>query len=328
MKILILGGTVFVGRHLVETALARGHTLTLFNRGQSGADLYPQVEQLRGDRDGDLAALEGRDWDAVIDTCGYLPRVVRQSSGLLKGHAQQYVFISSLSAYADIGPEGGDESNPLETMEDESAEEIGRYYGALKVLCEKAVMADFPGAALIVRPGMIVGPYDKSPRLAYWLRRVAAGGEVLAPGTPELPLQIVDVRDMDAWLLDMMEAQRSGIYDVTGPMLCFGDFLDSVRRITGGDVRYIWVDDAALQAQGVQPVDDVKYWLPAEYHGLFKWSIAKARAAGFTSRPLDDTLRDTWAWLQTQPPATEGVGPRSIGISREREAEILRRAHG
>ena len=189
MNLLILGGTVFLGRHLVEAALARGHAVTLFNRGQHNPDLFPEVERLRGDRDGDLQALEGRRWDAVVDTCGYVPRVVRASAEMLAPNVDHYTFISSISVYADTSKPGIDEQAPVGTLDDPTTEEVtGESYGPLKALCEQAAEAAMPGRVLNIRPGLIVGPHDPTDRFTYWVRRVAEGGEVLAPGNPHAPV--------------------------------------------------------------------------------------------------------------------------------------------
>src|SRR5512136_1410936 len=217
MNLLIIGGTRFVGRHLVEYALARGHTLTLFNRGQSNPDLFPRVEQLHGDRAADLSLLQDRSWDAVIDTCGYVPRIVRLSAQTLAGRTDRYVFISTVSVYAQDNPRGMDENAPLAALKDETIEEItSETYGGLKALCEKAVEAVYPNRALIIRPGLIVGPYDPTDRFTYWPWRTAQGGEVLAPGNPDQPQQIIDARDMARWIVQMVEAKRTGVFNAVG----------------------------------------------------------------------------------------------------------------
>ncbi len=238
MKILILGGTLFAGRHLVEIALRRGIEVTIFHRGQTNPQLFPTVERLYGDRDGGLTALEGRRWDAVIDTSGYLPRVVRASADLLSEAVDHYTFISTISVYADTSQQGITETAPVGVLEDPTTEErTGETYGPLKALCEQEAEAALPGRVLTVRPGLIVGPYDPSDRFTYWPYRVAQGGEVLAPESPALPVQIIDVRDLAAWILDMVSAGRTGVYNATGAAgsLTLGAVLETSQEVSGSD---------------------------------------------------------------------------------------------
>ena len=257
MRILTLGGTQFVGRHLTEAALARGHEVTLFHRGQHGADLYPQAEALRGDRDGGLGALRGRTWDVVLDTCGYVPRVVRQSAALLSKSVGHYVFVSSISIYRDFAVSGIDETYPMATMPDETVEKVtGETYGPLKVLCERVVEEAFPGRSLVIRPGLIVGPHDKTGRFTYWPRRVAEGGDVLAPGRPDKRVQFIDARDLAEWMIRLIERAETGTFnavsdDATWTM---GRVLDACRAVSGSDARLVWVPDDFLLAQGLTPL--------------------------------------------------------------------------
>lgn len=216
MKILVLGGTRFLGRHIVEAALAGGHDITLFNRGQNNPDLFPEVEKLRGNRDGDLSALQGRQWDAVIDTCGFVPRIVQASAALLADSVRHYTFISSISVYADFSKPAMNENAPVGTMQDESIEEItAETYGPLKALCERTAEKAMPGRVLHIRPGYIVGPFDPTDRFTYWPRRVATGGEMLAPGRPDSQIQFVDVRDLANWIIRMVETNRTGVFNAT-----------------------------------------------------------------------------------------------------------------
>lgn len=325
MKILIIGGTQFVGRHLAEAALARGHALTLFNRGRSSAELFPDAEHFVGDRDGDgLNVLKGRTWDAVIDTCGYVPRIVRQSAELLADAVERYVFISTISVYAGFQTPGLAEDSPLGTLEDPSVEEVsGTTYGPLKVGCEQAIEAALPGRALQIRPGFIVGPYDPTDRFTYWPHRVALGGEVLAPGTPGQPVQIVDARDLARWTIALMEQNATGTYNATGPdyPLTLGEILDTCRTVSGSDARLNWVPDAFLEENDAASTSLLPFYLPAssDMPGLMTASIAKAVAAGLTFRPLADTVRDTLAWDNTRP----ADAPRKVGMSLERERELL-----
>ena len=307
MKLLILGGTLFLGRAVVEAALARGHAVTLFNRGRHDPGSFPEVERLIGDRDGDLDALVGRSWDAVVDTSGYVPRLVRASAELLAGAVQAYVFISSVSVYADLS-RPIDESSPLATMPDESVEEVtGSSYGPLKALSERAVAESFPAGALIVRPGLIVGRHDPTIRFSYWTARIARGGEILAPGDPDTPVQLIDVRDLAEWVLRMIEAGQIGAFNATGPdyALTMGQLLEACRTASGSDARFTWVDERFLTDRGVLPWSTLPLWLPPsrESHRCFhRIGIDRARAEGLTFRPLVETARDTLAWQR----ASEG----------------------
>ncbi len=328
MNLLILGGTKFLGRHLVEAARARGHKVTLFNRGQSNPGLFPEVEHLRGDRDGGMTALEGRHWDAVIDTSGYVPRVVGASARLLANSVNHYTFISSISVYADFSSVGMDESAPVGTLQDETVEEFtGEMYGPLKALCEQAAEAAMPGRVLSVRPGLIVGPHDSSDRFTYWPHRIAQGGEVLAPGEPEQGTQIIDVRDLAAWIMRMVEAGRTGTYQATGPdyKLPIRRVLEECRTLSGSDARFTWVKDAFLVEKEVGPYVEMPLWIPRgpEDAGFAAVNCSKAIAVGLTFRPLADTVRDTLAWDATRAPGTA----LKAGLTREKEAQLLREWH-
>ena len=328
MEILILGGTVFLGRHLVVAAQARGNTVTLFNRGQHNPDLFPEVERLRGDRGGDLSALEGRHWDAVIDTSGYLPRAVRASAELLAQHVDHYTFISSISVYADTSSPNVDEDGPVATMDDPTSENIAENYGALKALCEQAAEAAMPGRVLNIRPGLIVGPYDQSDRFTYWVRRIADGGEVLAPGNPDAPVQVIDARDLAEWTIRMVEQGQTGVFNATGPAerLTMRQTLETAKQASGSNATFTWLDDDFLVQQGAGPWIEIPLWLPAggeDSSNLLDVSIARALDAGITFRPLADIVRDTLAWDQTRPADTE----RRAGLKPEREQELLQAWH-
>ncbi|HEU4888034.1 MAG TPA: NAD-dependent epimerase/dehydratase family protein, partial [Thermoanaerobaculia bacterium] len=336
MKILILGGPFFVGRYCIEAALARGHEVSVFNRGRHHADLYPEVEKLRGEREGDLAALRGRSWDAVIDTCGYLPRVVRASAELLADAAGQYTFISSVSVYDDFAP-GMDESAPTETLTDEQLQEAeaievrdrptgmtyGALYGPLKAACERAAEEAMPGRVLNVRAGLIVGPHDYSDRFTYWVHRVAAGGDVLAPGRPDRLVQHIDVRDLTEWVVRMIEANRTGIFNVQGPdyPLTMQRLLEECRTVSGSDARLVWASESFLMKSGVTPWSEMPLWIPEEYEGHKHVGFGKALSAGLTFRPLAETVRDTLAWDRTRPPDRKWLA----GLTRERELQLLRK---
>ena len=322
MKLLILGGTRFLGRALVEAAQAAGHEVTLINRGQRNPDLFPGVEQLRGDRDGGLDALRGRRWDTVVDTCGYVPRLVRASAELLADAVDHYTFISSLSVYADPAIVGMDENAPGGTLEDETTEEVtGETYGPLKVLCEQAATEAMDGRALIVRSGLIVGPHDPTDRFTYWPYRVVQGGEVLAPGQQDDPVQIIDVRDIAEWTLRATEARLTGPYNVTGPdyRLEMGEVLQTCREVSGSDAHFTWVGDAFLLEHDVAAFTEMPLWVPAEYAGFNRVDVSKALGAGLTFRLLAQTVADTLAWQATRPADHQWRG----GLTAEREAELL-----
>jgi 2'-hydroxyisoflavone reductase len=332
MKILIIGGTQFIGIAQVEIALARGHEVTIFNRGKTNADLFPQVEKLIGDRDGNLEALKGRRWDVVIDNCGYVPRVVKQSAELLSDAVDRYIFISSISVFADLTKPGIDENSPLATLEDETTEVyMSEAYGGLKVLCEKVVEEAVPGRTLIIRPGLIVGPNDPTNRFTYWPARIADtqrnGGEVLAPDSPEVGSQVIDSRDLGAWTIDMAEKKATGIYNATGPdyPLTLGKIFDTSKKISGSDVNFTWVSEEFLLEQKVEPFSQMPLWVPREMAGFDKVNVSKAINAGLKFRPLEDTIRDTLAW-ETERHAKAGENDPQLeraGLSPAREAELL-----
>ncbi|MCO5192223.1 MAG: NAD-dependent epimerase/dehydratase family protein [Anaerolineae bacterium] len=327
MNLLILGGTVFLGRHITEAAVAAGHTVTLFNRGQSGADIFPQLETLIGDRDkGDLSALDGRTWDAVIDTCAYVPRVARDSATKLADTVAHYTFVSTCSVYADLTTTGQDETAPVIELEDPTVENVtGETYGGLKVLCERAVAETLPDRTLIIRPGLIVGPHDRSDRFTYWPVRVADGGEVLAPGRPERPVQYIDVRDLAAWTVRMVEQKATGVYNTIGPEpeTTMGATLESCRRISGSNAAFTWVDEAFLLENEVGAYVEMPLWVPEEYRAFDAFSADKAVAAGLTYRPIDDTIRATLTWQATRPADYQW----RAGLTRERERELLTKWH-
>ncbi|HOU41349.1 MAG TPA: epimerase [Promineifilum sp.] len=326
MELLIIGGTRFLGRALVDEARVAGHTVTLFNRGRSNPALYPDVEQLHGDRDGGLAALAGRRWDAAIDTCGYVPRVVRAAAEFLAPAIDHYTFISTMSVYAEPLAEGTDEAAPVGTIPDESIEEItGGSYGPLKALCERAATEAMDGRALHVRSGLIVGPHDASDRFSYWPARVARGGEVLAPVSPDYGVQFIDVRDLAAWTLRATAARLTGAYNVTGPErpLPIGRLLDAARDLTGSDARFTWVPDDFLTAHDVGPYVELPLWVPADAGGFNSFNINRALAAGLTFRPVTETIADTLAWLATRPDDTVW----RAGLTAEREAQLLAEWH-
>lgn len=328
MKILIIGGTRFLGRALVNSALAHGHLLTLFNRGQSNPGLFPEVEHLTGDRANDLSTLEGRRWDAVIDTCGYEPGVVRRSAELLAEAVDRYVFISSISVYADVSKPGVDELAPVEKLPVGADETFAiEKYGALKALCEQVVEQALPGRALIIRPGLIVGEYDPTDRFTYWPWRVSRGGEVLAPNRPEHQTQFIDVRDLAEWIVRMVEEAHSGVYNATGlyEPVTMGKLLETSRSISGSDARFTWVSEAFLLENKVEPWKDMPLYLPESdpaYAGADQISIQKALQAGLTFRSMEDTIRSTLSWAKSRP----ADHAWRAGLASEREAELLQKA--
>ncbi|MFQ5400379.1 MAG: SDR family oxidoreductase [Anaerolineae bacterium] len=326
MKLLILGGTRFLGRALVEAALSAGHQVTLFNRGRTNPDLFSQLERLKEDRDGGLEALRGRTWDAVIDTCGYVPRLVHDSAALLANAVDLYTFISSIAVYADLGMPGMDEEAPLAQMEDETVEKVtGETYGPLKVLCETVATEAMNGRALHIRAGLIVGPHDPTDRFTYWPARVARGGEVLAPGSPDAPVQFIDVRDLARWVVQATEAWLTGPFNATGPVapLTMGQLLACCRQVSNSDAAFTWVSETFLTAQGVAPFTEAPLWVPRESSGIMSINCEKALQTGLAIRPLAETVRDTLAWQATRPAEWEWRN----GLSAEREAKLLRAWH-
>jgi 2'-hydroxyisoflavone reductase len=330
MNILIIGGTKFLGRHLVDSALVRGHQVTLFNRGQTNPNLFPNVETILGDREHDINKLSDRAWDAVIDTCGYVPRIVRESGVGLEGSVGRYVFISSISVYPDsiLHKIGIDESDPIGKLEDETVEKISdETYGPLKALCEKTIMDLYGERGLVVRPGLIVGPNDPTDRFTYWPVCVAKGGDVLAPEKPEVTVQLIDVRDLSDFIIRLIEDEASGIYNATGPdyELTFDTMLKTCKQVSGSDANIHWASVEFLEQNKVAPWSDMPVWVPdsEEYQGFSHVDVSKAIKAGLKFRPLEETVRDTLAWVNTRPTDHEW----RAGLQSEREQELLSLLH-
>lgn len=322
MKILVLGGTKFLGRTFVETALSKGHEITLFNRGKTNPDIFPEAEHLIGNRDSDLKPLRGRRWDAVVDTCGYVPRIVRKSAELLTDSVGHYTFISSLNAYSDFSKPGVDENYPLATIDDETVEEVtGETYGPLKVLCEKAAERAMPGKVLTLRCGLIVGKYDPSDRFTYWPVCINQGGEVLAPSPPEQQTQFIDARDISDFILIMAERKQTGIFNTVGPnyILTMQQLLDKCNKITGNKSNFTWVSEEFLIENETFP----PLWLPKKWVGLSQVSNQKAISAGLTFISLAETIKDTLSWHTTRPKDYK----LKTGLTTEREKELLSTWH-
>jgi 2'-hydroxyisoflavone reductase len=325
--ILILGGTGFLGPHIVDAARARGHTVTLFNRGKTHPGLFPDVEKLRGDRDGHLEALVGRRWDAVIDPSGYVPRLVRASAELLAPSVGHYVFISTISVYKDDDKPNATEEAPVGTLPDPTVEKIDNgAYGPLKALCEQAAERALPGRVLNVRPGLIVGPGDTSGRFTHWPSRMADGGDVLAPGDGTTPVQWIDVRDLATWLVHSVEQRTVGTMNAFGPDpgQPMRAVLEACNAAAGGKARLVWVPADFLDKQGVHGWVDLPMWIDAhgDDAGFGTMSNARAVAAGLVQRPIGETARATLAWLATLPPETRAK-VASSGIARDREAAVI-----
>lgn len=318
MKILIIGGTRFVGRAVVDAALGRGHTVTLLNRGRSAPDLYPGLERLRADRAGDLSVLDGRRWHAVIDVCGYEPEVVARSVQALHGAAEHYVFVSTVSVYVDHSRPQIEGQPVLRWHKDLSP---GDRYGARKAGCEQVVDRGFGDASLIVRAGMIVGPHDGTDRFAYWPRRVARGGRILAPGHPTDPVQFIDVRDLAGWMVRSAERGLSGIYNATGETITFGALLSACQaNIPGSDTELVWVDSARLLAAGADPWMGVPMWIAAPgWEAANRVDVGRALADGLALRPLSDTIHDTLSWDL----ARGGPPPGEEALTPDRERSLL-----
>ena len=322
MRILILGGTSFAGRHLAALALERDHELTLFNRGRTRPELFAEAERITGERAGSLDGLRGRRFDAVVDMSGYFPADVERSARLLAPAAGSYLFVSSRSVYADHSVPGLDETAALAELPPgaPSDEITGESYGPLKVACERAVQDAFAGRAVILRPGLIVGPHDPTGRFTYWPSRVAEGGDVLAPAPPDQAVQLIDARDLAAFALALVERGAEGTFDVVTPagMLTLGGVLDACREACGSEAAPVWVDERFLLDHAVEPWTELPLWTPGEdFAGFQRSDTSRAVAAGLTVRPIAETAADTLAWAATAAPDP------GAAMTREREAELL-----
>ena len=329
-----------MGRHLIDSVLARGEEVVLFNRGKHPADNMPDVEMVHGDRNLDLDRLQDRKWKAVIDTCGYLPGTVQTSAEALADPAERYIFISSMSAYADASRPDFDETTVLAELDPEqreraravdphgdiTAKSLGDLYGGLKVQCEQAAAAAMPGRVLTIRPGMIVGPYDPTDRFTYWVNRVAEGGEVLAPGGPDRFVQLVDARDLAEWTVEMAARGETGIYNATArPFeMTMDGMLARIKETTGSDAVFSWAREEFLTRENVQPWSEMPFYLPEsdeDNKGFLSANVDKALAAGLKFRPFNETVRDTLEWRKSD------AEKMRAGITRERETELLDKLH-
>ncbi|MBK6792575.1 MAG: SDR family oxidoreductase [Anaerolineales bacterium] len=321
MKILIIGGTRFVGRHLVTSARARGHEITLFNRGKTNPDLFRRVKNIRGDRETDLDQVAGQ-WDAVIDTCGYLPRIVRKSAEALKDKVGRYIFISSVSVYSNFSKVGINESDSVAMLTHEDTEEItGETYGALKALCEKAVQDVYGPRSLIIRPGLIVGPHDPTDRFTYWPLRIAKGGDVLAPDRPDAMTQFIDARDLADFIIKLIDQNVSGTFNAIGNPVTLNTVFETCKRISKSNANFKWAPVEFLEKNTVAPWSDMPAWVPetGENAGVSHVDISKAIHAGLTFTSLTDTVKAIYDWEFERPEGHE----LKAGLKPEREKELL-----
>jgi 2'-hydroxyisoflavone reductase len=325
MRILIMGGTRFVGRHVVEVALQRGHEVSLFNRGQHNPGLFPEAEQLTGDRNSDLASLRGRRFDAIIDSSAYRPAHVDALLASLAEEPRHYTLVSTLSVYASFPPGVSfDEGSPVLASGDD--------YGALKARTEETLLSGLPGRTTIVRPGLIVGPHDPTGRFTYWVRRMDRGGQVLAPGRPDRPIQFIDARDLAQWLVNVTEQTKVGVFNAVHPAgsVTMAQLLEACAAEAKKPVELHWFDDATVSATGIAPWSELPLWLPEDHPQFGGFMLAnsdRAMAAGLICRPVQQTVADTLSWsrrVPSEPPSSEKV----VSLSAEREREVLSRLVG
>lgn len=336
MRVLVLGGTKFLGRYIVDSALKHGHKVTVFNRGLSNKEVKSGVEYLIGDRKDNLEALKGRTWDAAIDTCAYLPWHVQKSVELLPDSVEHYTLISTMSVYSNLEKEITDENTAVEIMTEEQIEEVkndatgeamGKYYGGLKYLCELEAEKAMPGRVMIVRPGLIVGAFDPSDRFTYWVRRVSQGGEILCPGRQDAKVQFIDAADLAEWIVKLSEDKAIGILNATGPknVITMGEFLESCKRVSKSDAEFTWVDEEFLFENNVKFWSDMPVWIPDRINspGFFGVDITRALQKSLDFRPLEETLEATLSWDNTRIKETK----LKAGIMLEKEKELLKLWH-
>jgi 2'-hydroxyisoflavone reductase len=328
LKVLVLGGTGISGPHLVRELDSRGHQITLFNRGKRNPGLFPNVETLIGDRNGPLDVLKGRDFDVVVDNSGYFPRQVQATAQLLKEHTRHYIYVSSISAYADLTPPGIDENYKLAELKDPDATEITNdNYGGLKAACERIVEQTFGEHQTVVRPSYIVGPGDSSDRFTYWPVRVARGGEMLAPGAPSDPIQFIDARDMAEFMRACVERGISGRYNLCNPprAVSIGDLLSTSKRVSKSNATFVWASQTFLEQNNALESGEIPIWAPpvGKEAGATLVSSARAVAQGLRFRTLETTVKDTLAWHEQRP--AEQKAKLRAGLTPEREAELLKK---
>ncbi|WP_113927658.1 NAD-dependent epimerase/dehydratase family protein [Bacillus sp. P14.5] len=326
MRILLLGGTSFLGKHIAQSAISKGHEVTLFNRGKTNPHLFPEAGKLTGDREsGDLKALEKGEWDVVIDTSGYTPGKVEQTAALLKERIRRYIFISSISVYKDFQKGEAREEDVTGSLENPDTEEVnGETYGPLKALCEEKLEAILPGKVLNIRPGLIVGPDDTTDRFTYWVKRFSKGGEVLVPGCKERKIQWIDVRDLSQWVILMAEDLETGTYNVTGPKQGYGmkEFVEDLALIAPRDTEAVWVNDSFLVEREITPFTQLPLWIPVNEKypdGFILADYSRSLKKGLVLRHPRETIEDTLSWLQSH-------GPEELkaGLTEETEASLLK----
>ncbi len=326
MKLLLIGGTTFLGRHVVQYAQEKSWEVTMFNRGRTNPELFPEVEKIRGDRDRDIHLLKGRNWDAVIDTCGYFPQQVEKSARALVDHVGQYIFVSSASVYSDLSPSKINEDTATAHLDvgQNPNDNTPETYGARKALGEREVLAVFQERGVIVRPGLIVGPYDPSGRFTYWVERFLADGKVLVPAVPDAPVQIIDARDLAEWLVKLAANQMTGIFNAVGPKepLRFAEVIDKCAEVTNSNNEIVGVAEEFLLANGVCPWMQIPLWLPRELWGMCRLDIRKAISCGLEFMPLRTTIADTMNWISKDNPVAR-PSPPGVGLTRQREKELL-----
>lgn len=336
MKVLIIGGTRFLGKALVAEAMKRGHEITLFNRG-TNKEIFPEVEHLIGDRDSDLSLLKNRKWDVAIDTCGFAPHQIKKAAAVLGDNIEYYTYISSISVYKDWIPHNITEDYLLQSMPKDKLKAVEEgsishyeYYGALKVLCEAEAEKHWPGRVLHIRAGLLVGPFDYTDRLPYWVQRIEQGGKVMVPGHPDRPVQLIDIKDLATWVFNMAEIRKAGTFNLTGPdyELTMAELLNTCKAVTNSDAEFVWADEQFVLEHKIQPWTEMPLWIPEHFpleeekepwKGSFRISIEKAVAAGLSFRPLEDTIHDVYRWEMDRQDTV-----RKAGISRDKEQELLK----
>ncbi len=330
LKILILGGTAFTGPHLIKYAMDRGHSISIFNRGKTKPTvhiaMFDKVEQLIGDRNDNLEALKGRQWDAVIDNYAVYPRWVRQTTDILKGNVDTYLFTSTLSVHESFSKRGLNENDPVGTTDDPTIEDMSAY-GPLKALSEQVARDVFGNQAIIVRPHLIVGPGDTTDRWTYWPVRIEKGGEVLAPGDYNRPVQYIDARDLSEFMIHLIENKTSGTYSAVGPLaeLSMAEMLYGIRAVVSNNISFTWVDQQFLEKNEIKPWVEMTAWMPSggKFDGFFLFENSNAVTAGLKYRPLAVTARDTLRWWQTL--SEERRNTPKAGLSITKEKEVLKK---